>query len=234
MIKLIICGIGGRMGQRILALAKQDAAFKVVYGLETASFQGDMLDGVRVGSDLAAIKGADAVIDFTVAEASAKLVSEVAKYKKAYVIGTTGFNDAQRKVIATAAKKIPIVLAPNMSPGVNVFFKLAQEAARALPGYAAEIIEAHHVHKKDAPSGTALHAGGLIEQASGQKVNYQSIREGEIVGDHRVILTGPSERLELFHHAGSRDNFASGALTAAKWVVKKKPGLYGMKDVLGL
>src|SRR5262245_6970508 len=122
MIKLVICGIGGRMGQRILALAKQDPVFRVVYGLETATFQGDSLDGIRVGSDRSAIKGADVVIDFTVAEASTQLVSEVAKYKKAYVIGTTGFSDAQRKAIKAAAKKISIVLAPNMSPGVNVFF----------------------------------------------------------------------------------------------------------------
>src|SRR5690349_18900433 len=146
MIKLVISGIGGRMGQRILALARQDAAFKVVYGLESSSFQGSDLDGVRVGSDLSAIKGADVVIDFTVAEATAKLAPEVAKYKKALVIGTTGLDEDQLNEIAKVAKKIPVVRSANMSLGVNVFFKLAQEAARALSGYQAEIIETHHVH----------------------------------------------------------------------------------------
>jgi 4-hydroxy-tetrahydrodipicolinate reductase len=234
MIKLVISGIGGRMGQRILALARQDPAFKVVYGLETSTFQGSDLDGVRVGSDISAIKGADVVIDFTVAAAAARLAPEVAKYKKALIIGTTGLDEDQLNDISKIAKKIPLVRSPNMSLGVNVFFKIAQETARALPEYAVEIVETHHVHKKDAPSGTALHAGGLIEKESGRKVKYQSIREGEVVGDHRVIFNGPSERLELFHHAGSRDSFAAGALAAAKWVAKKKPGLYSMRDVLGL
>jgi 4-hydroxy-tetrahydrodipicolinate reductase len=232
-IKLIICGVGGRMGQRILALAQQDAAFEITYGLESPEYAGPK-PGPHVGSNTQEIKNADVVIDFTQAEATARLVRDVAKYKKAYVIGTTGFTDAQRAIIAEAARDIPIVQSPNMSLGVNVFFKLAQETARALPQYDVEIIETHHVHKKDAPSGTALHAGGLIEKATGKAVKYQSLREGEVVGDHQIIFKGPSERLELFHHAESRDSFAAGALAAAKWVVKQKPGLYAMKDVLGL
>jgi 4-hydroxy-tetrahydrodipicolinate reductase len=233
MIKLVICGVGGRMGQRILALARQDAEFKVLYGLESPNYK-ENPGGLRTGSDPGEIKNADVVIDFTVADATAQLAPEVAKYKKAYVIGTTGFNEDQLNNLAKLAKKIPVVRAPNMSLGVNVFFKIAQETARALPDYNVEIVEAHHVHKKDAPSGTALYAGGLIEKVTGKKVKYQSIREGEIVGDHRVIFNGPAERLELFHHAGSRDSFAAGALAAAKWLVKQKPGLYTMRDVLGL
>jgi 4-hydroxy-tetrahydrodipicolinate reductase len=233
MIKLIICGVGGRMGSRILALARQDSAFNVVYGLESPSFTGSV-ESLRAGVDVSEIKNADVVIDFTQAEATAQLVREVAKYKKAYVIGTTGFSEAQKAVIAEAARDIPIVQSPNMSLGVNVFFKLAQETARALPQYEVEIIETHHVHKKDAPSGTALHAGGLIEKITGKAVKYQSLREGEVVGDHQIIFKGPSERLELFHHAESRDSFAAGSLTAAKWIVKQKPGLYAMKDVLGI
>jgi len=231
--KLIICGIAGRMGSRILALAKEDPAFEVIYGLESPGFKGN-IEGIRAGDDVREIRNADIVIDFTAAEATAKLAPEVARYKKAYVIGTTGLSEAQRQVVADASRAIPIVHAPNMSMGVNVFFKIAQETARALPQYNVEIIEAHHVHKKDAPSGTALHAGGLIEKITGKSVTYQSIREGEIVGDHRVIFSGPSERLELFHHAGSRDSFAAGSLAAAKWLVKQTPGLYAMKDVLGL
>ncbi len=233
MIKLIVSGIAGRMGTRILALAQKDTAFEVVYGLESPGIKTGA-EGVRTGADFSEIKNADVVIDFTVPEASAQLVKEMESMKKAYVIGTTGFTEAQRAAISEAAKKIPVVLSPNMSLGVNVFFKLAQEAARKLPDYDVEIVEAHHQHKKDAPSGTALYAGGLIEKVTGRSVRYQSLREGEIVGDHRVILTGPSERLELFHHAASRDNFAAGSLVAAKWLVKQKPGLYGMQDVLGL
>lgn len=233
MIKLLICGIAGRMGTRILALAKQDAAFEVVYGLESPGYKGSV-EGVRTGDDIREIQHADVVIDFTVAEATVKLASEVAKYKKAYVIGTTGFSETQKKIIFDFSQAIPIMQSPNMSMGVNVFFKIAQETARALPKYDVEIIESHHVHKKDAPSGTALHAGSLIETITGKSVKYQSIREGEIVGDHRVIFNGPAERLELFHHAGSRDSFAAGSLTAAKWLVKQKPGLYSMNDVLGL
>jgi 4-hydroxy-tetrahydrodipicolinate reductase len=233
MINLIISGIAGRMGSRILALAQNDSAFNIVYGLESPGMKVGA-EGVPTGSDTSEIKNADVVIDFTIAEASEKLLSKMVSMKKAYIIGTTGFSDAQKNLIIDAARIIPIVFSPNMSLGVNVFFKLAQEAARALPGYDVEIIEAHHVHKKDAPSGTALHAGGLIEKVTKRSVKYQSIREGEIVGDHRVILSGPSERLELFHHAASRDNFAAGALVAAKWAVQQKPGLYTMKDVLGL
>ncbi len=230
MIKLAIAGIGGRMGQRILALAIRDADFSVVYGLDRQYIPGI---SVPTGSDVTALYKTDVVIDFSAPEVSLVLAEQAAEKKFKLVIGTTGFGEAEEKMLSEAARKTAIVKAPNMSLGVNVFFKLAQEAARAL-GYDAEIIETHHVHKKDKPSGTALFAGGLIEKATGKNVKYQSLREGEVVGDHKVIFTGPSERIELFHHAGSRDTFAAGALQAAKWVVKQKPGLYGMKDVLGL
>ena len=121
-----------------------------------------------------------------------------------------------------------------MSLGVNVFFKAAQEVARALPDYAVHIQETHHTKKKDAPSGTALQAGRLIEKVSRQKVTYESFREGDVVGDHRIIFKGPADRLELLHHAESRDILAAGALQAARWVAGKEPGLYSMQDVLGL
>jgi 4-hydroxy-tetrahydrodipicolinate reductase len=233
MVRLIIAGVAGRMGRRLYALAQKDAALQVVYGLESPKTVA-IIDGVRIGSETSEIKGADVVIDFTVAEATAALLPHVVSHKKAFVIGTTGFSAEQEQKIAEAARAIPIVKSANMSLGVNVFFKAAQNVARALPDYAVHIQETHHVHKKDAPSGTALEAGRLIEQVSKQKVTYESIREKELIGDHRIIFTGPSDKLELFHHAESRDLFAAGALQAAKWVVGKKPGLYTMWDVLGL
>jgi len=233
MIKLLIAGVAGRMGQRIHALASQDPAFKVVYGLEAPSSIAT-LPGLPIGSDKSNIQKADVVIDFTVAEATTTLLPEVVNYRKAMVIGTTGFSAEQEAKIAHAAKEIPIVISFNMSLGVNVFFKVAQEVARALPGYSVHIQETHHTQKKDAPSGTALQAGRLIEKVSRQKVTYESFREGAVVGDHRIIFKGPSDSLELLHHAESRDIFVTGALQAARWVVGKEPGLYSMWDVLGL
>jgi 4-hydroxy-tetrahydrodipicolinate reductase len=233
MIHLLIAGIAGRMGQRIYALSSMDPAFKVVYGLETPENIAT-LPGLPIGCDTGHIQKADVVIDFTAAGATTALLPEVVKYQKAMVIGTTGFSAEQESEIADAAQKIPIVISFNMSLGVNVFFKVAQEVAKALTGYSVHIQETHHTKKKDAPSGTALQAGRLIEKVSKQKVTYESFREGDVVGDHRIIFKGPSDHLELFHHAESRDIFATGALQAAKWVVGKKPGLYSMWDVLGL
>jgi len=232
-IRLIIAGAAGRMGQRIHALASQDPALKVIYGLEALSAVAT-LPGLPVGSDKSSIQKGDVVIDFTVAEATVTLLPELVRFRKAMVIGTTGFSAEQEAKIAQAAKEIPIVISFNMSLGVNVFFKVAQEVAKALPGYAVHIQETHHTKKKDAPSGTALQAGRLIEKVSKQKVTYESFREGDVVGDHRIIFKGPSDRLELLHHAESRDIFAVGALQAAKWVADKGPGLYSMRDVLGL
>jgi len=165
---------------------------------------------------------------------AAQLLPEVVNDRKAMVIGTTGFSPEQETLITHAAEEIPIVFSSNMSLGVNVFFKVAQEVAKALPGYSVHIQETHHTKKKDAPSGTALHAGRLIEKVSRQKVTYESFREGDVVGDHRIIFKGSSDRLELLHHAESRDILATGALQAARWVAGKEPGLYSMQDVLGL
>jgi 4-hydroxy-tetrahydrodipicolinate reductase len=232
-IKLIIAGIAGRMGGRLLELASRDPAFEVVYGLEAPSTVA-ALPGLPIGSDKSFIQKGDVVLDFTVADATVALLPEVVRYRKAMVIGTTGFSAEQEAKMTQAAKEIPIVVSFNMSLGVNVFFKAAQEVAKALPGYAVHIQETHHTKKKDAPSGTALQAGRLIEKVSKQKVTYESFREGDVVGDHRIIFKGPSDRLELLHHAESRDIFATGALQAAKWVAGKAPGLYSMRDVLGL
>ena len=233
MVRLVIAGIAGRMGQRLHALSLKDSELKVVYGLESPKTTA-VVEGVRLGSDTAELKNADVVIDFTIAEATIALLPQVVAHKKAIVIGTTGFTELDEKKIVAAAKVIPIVKSANMSLGVNIFFKTAQDITRALPNYAVHIQETHHIHKKDAPSGTALQAGRLIEQISKQKVTYESIREEEVVGDHKIIFTGPADKIELFHHAESRDIFAAGALQAAKWVFGKKPGLYSMSDVLGL
>jgi len=231
-IKLIVVGAAGRMGQRITDLALKDPTFEPFYGLETGGKQSPL--AISSGSDRSVLVKGDVAIDFTIAEATLSLLPEMVKARKPYVIGTTGFDANGEKAIAEAARTIPIVKSYNMSLGVNVFFRVAQQIAKVLPGYSFHIDETHHVHKKDAPSGTALQAGRLIEEASGKKVTYESFREGEVVGDHRVIIQGPTDRIELFHHADSRDIFASGALEAAKWVVKQKPGLYNMFDVLGV
>jgi 4-hydroxy-tetrahydrodipicolinate reductase len=230
-LRIAIAGAAGRMGTRIAALAAQDSAMKVVYGLEAPGKSAPA--AFPIGSDFDALSQADVVIDFTVAAVSMRLLPEVRKHGKAYVIGTTGFSATEEAAIAEAARVIPIVKSSNMSSSVNVFFKVAEQIAKALPYYTVHIQETHHVHKKDAPSGTALQAGRLIESVSHQKPTYESMREGEVIGDHRVIFKGPADRLELFHHAESRDIFAAGALQAARWVAGRAPKLYSMTDVLG-
>lgn len=230
--RLLIAGAAGRMGLRITDLALQDRDFEVVYGLTLAGEKGDKR--ISSGADESHLEKADVVIDFTSPASTVQLARKMAALKKPYVIGTTGLNPDEEREVESLASQIPILKSPNMSLGVNVFFKIARETAKALKSYSVEIIETHHVHKKDAPSGTALQAGRYIEQAGGQKVRYQSLREGEVVGDHRIVFTGPADRLEIFHHADSRDTFAAGSLQAAKWLIRQRPGLYSMQNVLGL
>lgn len=234
-LKLVIVGALGRMGRRLTELAREDRAVEVVLGVERAladASGGKALCPITANFD--EVKSGDVLIDFSAPEATMDVLDRVVRHKKPLVIGTTGFSAEQEGKIAHAAKEIPVVVSFNMSLGVNVFFKVAQQIAKALPGYSVHIQETHHSKKKDAPSGTALQAGRLIEKVAKQKVTYESFREGDVVGDHRIIFKGPADRLELFHHAESRDIFAVGALQAAKWVAGKKPGLYSMQDVLGL
>ena len=181
---------------------------------------------------------ANVIIDFTIPSATLANLEMLAKWNKnvgvnakkiAAVIGTTGFSDKEKALIKAHAKKIPIVMSPNMSRGVNLMLRLVHEASRILKGYEIDITEVHHIHKKDAPSGTAL---ALAEQVP-HKVEIKSVREGEVVGEHTVAFATGGERLELKHTAHSRDAFAAGALDAAVWAAGKKPGLYSMKDVLG-
>lgn len=212
--------------------------------------------GIKVTDDLAeACKEADGIIDFTVPVATLAHARYAAEHNVAMVIGTTGFSSDERKQLEKLADGFPCVLAPNMSIGVNVMFNAAKKLAQSLgDDYDVEIVEAHHRNKVDAPSGTALRLADVVADALGRdieevgtfsrhgaigprgdkEIGIQTIRGGDIVGEHTVMFIGPGERIELTHRAANRDNFASGAIRALKWVVGRPPGLYSMDDVLGL
>ena len=255
MLNIIVCGAAGKMGQSILRLASADGDLKILGGVETQDYVSKCPVEYKATSDLSEfITAADVVIDFSTVTASLKYLSIAEKYKKPMVLGTTGFEASQVEQIKKASGVIPVVFSPNMSIGVNILFKLAEEAALAMPGYDAEIVELHHNQKKDAPSGTALKLAQIIAKAFGrdldkvgvygrkgitgqrkkEEIGIMSVRAGDIVGDHTVYFAGTGERLELTHRAQSRDTLAQGALTAAKWIAKQKAGLYDMQDVLGL
>jgi 4-hydroxy-tetrahydrodipicolinate reductase len=222
-VRVALIGARGRMGQTITDLAKSDPAVDIVAQCDI----GDAID--------TAMKDCDAAIDFSNASAIEEVCRVAAQNKRALVIGTTGHSAQQRQLIRKTAESLPIVFASNFSVGVNSLFALTRRAAQILgPEFKAEIIEIHHTKKKDAPSGTAKTLGEILTDQLKIEVPIESIREGDVVGEHTVTFTGPSERLELTHRAGSRQIFASGALRAAQWVVEKSPGLYSMQDVLGL
>ncbi|SNZ07898.1 dihydrodipicolinate reductase [Persephonella hydrogeniphila] len=267
MVKVIISGIMGRMGKKIAEIAYQDPDVEIGGGVErpdcvhfhenVGEIIGEKIDAPVV-SDLAKIiDRGDVVIDFagnTEAVLGHLRLLAADKNKKAMVIGTTGFTEDQIKEIKELSTEVPVVLAPNMSIGVNLLFKLVQEAAKALKGkgYDIEVIEMHHRFKKDAPSGTAVKIVDILKEETGiKKVVYGregiyengrpsdeigvfALRGGDVVGEHTVIFAGMGERIELTHKAGSRDIFAKGAVEAAKWVKDKPAGLYDMMDVLGL
>jgi 4-hydroxy-tetrahydrodipicolinate reductase len=237
MIKVVVAGAAGRMGTSIINLAAQDKELEVIYGLEALAKENSISSSIcPIGSDISQIKVADVVINFATAEGTmVGLRPAMLKYSVPWVIGTTGFNSNQEDTLKEISKRIAIVKSSNMSLGVNAFFKAAQQIAKVLPEYDVHIQEAHHIHKKDSPSGTALQVGKLIADITGRSVKYASVREGEIVGDHRVTFSSAVDTIEIFHHAETRDIFALGALQAAKWLVKqKRPGLYSMQDVLGM
>ena len=171
-------------------------------------------------------------IDFSSPSATLDLLSMAEVEKKCLVVGTTGFDALQLSKIEAAAEHIPILLSPNMSVGVNLLFKMVKEAVCVLSGYEINIVETHHVHKKDAPSGTAKKIAFLINSGGGKVSDIKSIREDEIVGEHRIVFESESDRIELLHSAKTRDIFAQGALQAAKWLVNKAAGLYSMDNVL--
>jgi 4-hydroxy-tetrahydrodipicolinate reductase len=225
-LSIAVCGATGRTGARVAALADADPRFRVVARVDRAG-AGDFADQAGACS---------VVVDFSAPEAAVRFAAACARAKVAFVTGTTGLDQAQRGRIAEAARKTAVFSAPNFSRGVALLAHLASEAARRLPGFDAAIVETHHAGKRDAPSGTALRLARAVQEGRGTDaaVPTASVRAGDVVGDHSLVLAGPGERLELIHRAESRDVFARGALDAALWLAKKKPGLYGMNDLLGL
>jgi 4-hydroxy-tetrahydrodipicolinate reductase len=213
------------MGKTVVDLAKADPKIDIVA-------QCDLGDPIAP-----AMKNCDVAIDFSHADAIDEICRAGLQHGKSLVIGTTGHSQQQRNLIEDAARSLPIVLASNFSVGVNVLFWLTRKAAELIgQEFNPKIIETHHKMKKDAPSGTAKTLAETLKGArkSQNEIPIQSVREGEVVGEHTVIFTGPGERLELTHRAASREIFARGALRAAQWIVGKSPGLYSMQDVLGL
>lgn len=264
-IKIVVAGCSGRIG-RILLENVQKSDDLVLHGAldHTSSEQvgrdaGEITGvpcGVKITTDIAsALRGADVLIDFTRPEGTLHHLSFCQKLGVRMVIGTTGFNAGQKEQLRAASQNIGIVFSPNMSVGVNLTFKLLEIAARILDkGYDIEIIEAHHRHKVDAPSGTALGMGEVIARTLGRNldecavygrsgvtgerdsstIGFATIRGGDIVGDHTVLFAGTGERIEISHKASSRTTFALGALRAARFLQTHPAGMYDMQDVLGL
>jgi 4-hydroxy-tetrahydrodipicolinate reductase len=253
------------MGRASLEAALNDAGFKLCAALEQGGNPslgkdaGELVGkpcGVLISAEVEkVIAGCNALIDFTRPEGTLAHVAACRRAHVNMVIGTTGCSDAEKKTIAEAARDIAIVMAPNMSIGTNLVFKLSDLAARVLDeSYDVEIIEAHHRHKVDAPSGTALHIGEIIAGARGAKlsdravhgrsgvtgerkpgaIGFSAVRAGDIVGEHVVMFAGTGERVEITVRSGSRATYASGALRAARFVAQKKSGLFDMQDVLAL
>ena len=224
-VRVLLVGAAGRMGKTVVDLAAADPKIEIVA-------QCDLGDPIEP-----AMKTCDVIIDFSQPDAIDEICRSATQHRKSLVIGTTGHSREQRRTIEKAAESLPIVFASNFSIGVNVLFWLTRKTAELLGrDFNPEIIETHHKMKKDAPSGTAKTLAEVLKAVRKTKdeIPIQSIREGEIVGEHTVIFAGPSERLELVHRAASREIFARGALRAANWIVGKPPGLYSMQDVLGL
>jgi 4-hydroxy-tetrahydrodipicolinate reductase len=222
---VLLIGAAGRMGQTIRDLAQSDPEIKIAALCDL----GDPIEQ--------AVKNCDVAIDFSHADAIDEICRAALANGKSIVIGTTGHSQQQRATIEETARSVPIVFASNFSVGVNVLFWLTRKAAGFLgAAFSPEIIETHHKLKKDAPSGTAKTLAGILKAAQEirSQIPIESIRQGDVVGEHTVIFNGPGERLELTHRAASREIFARGALRAAKWIVGKPPGLYSMQDVLGL
>ena len=220
---MLLIGAAGRMGKTVRELARNDSDIQI-------AAQCDLGDPIEP-----AMKNCDVAIDFSQADSIDEICRAASQHGKPLVIGTTGHSQQQRKTIEEIAHSVPIVLASNFSVGVNVLFWLTQKAAELLGSdFNPEIVETHHKMKKDAPSGTAKTLAEILKATRHGEIPIQSIREGDVVGEHAVILGGPGESLELTHRATNRRIFAGGALRAAKWIVDKPPSLYSMQDVLGL
>jgi 4-hydroxy-tetrahydrodipicolinate reductase len=258
-IRVAIAGSGGRMGKVLLECLAQADDLVLHAALENAGSPllcNVVADGVKITADLeTALKGADVLIDFTRPEGTLRHLEVCRKLRVNMVVGTTGMSAQQKAQLGAGAQDIGIVFAPNMSVGVNLLFKLLETASRVLDkGYDIEIIEAHHRHKVDAPSGTALGLGQVIAKTLGRDlekcavygregvtgerdpstIGFATVRGGDIVGDHTVLFAGIGERIEITHKASSRATFAIGALRAARFLKANKAGLYDMQDVLEL
>jgi 4-hydroxy-tetrahydrodipicolinate reductase len=265
MLNVAVAGAGGRMGRMLIeaVLASADCSLSgaldlpasPALGQDAGAFAG-RATGVAITADLRqGLAGADVLIDFTRPEGTLAHLALCRRLGVRAVIGTTGFTPEQKAGVAAAAEQIAIVFAPNMSVGVNVMLRLIEMAARSLgEGYDIEVLEAHHRHKVDAPSGTALAMGEVLARARGVdlathgvfarhghtgerpagSIGFATLRGGDIVGEHMVMFAGTGERIEISHKSGSRANYADGSLRAARFVAGRKSGLYGMDDVLGL
>ena len=266
MVRVAITGVTGRMGKCLVQAAHQNNSIDIEaavarsespsLGLDSGELAGIQANNVVVTDHLQnCMSSVDVVIDFTLPDPSMLNLAVCQQAGRAMVIGTTGFSPEQRQQIEIAAQLIPVVLAPNMSVGVNLSFKLLEIAAKVLgDSVDIEIIEAHHRYKLDAPSGTALRMGEVVADVLGRDLNTQAIwsrhgqmdqrkqdeigfsviRAGDIVGEHTVMFADEGERIEITHKASSRMTFASGAMRAALWIADKPSGLYDMQDVLGL
>ena len=223
--RVLLIGAAGRMGKTISDLAKDDPKIDIIARCDL----GDPIEP--------AMRNCDVAIDFSHAGAITDICRAALQHRKPLVIGTTGHSTEQRSTIEVTAQLLPIVFASNFSIGVNVLFWLTRKAAERLGGdFDAKIVETHHKMKKDAPSGTAKTLAEVLNTTKKTKreIPIQSIREGDVVGEHTVVFSGPGECLELTHRAASREIFARGALRAAEWIVSQPPGLYSMQNVLGL
>jgi 4-hydroxy-tetrahydrodipicolinate reductase len=211
------------MGRALVGCAQSDPELQLVGEVD----QGDDLAKV--------IARADAIVDFSVREATATVAKLAADHKKALVIGTTGHSEGEKTALRGLTKTIPVVWSANFSTGVNALFWVTQKVAGIVGNnWEVEVVETHHTAKKDAPSGTAKRLQEILKQVRGKEAPAHALRIGDVVGDHTVMFGAPGERIELTHRASSRETFARGALVAAKWAVDQKPGLYDMQDVLGL
>jgi len=266
MLKIAITGAAGRMGKTLIEACHQAEGCSVnaaierpgmsLIGADAGELAGVGTLNVQLVDDVASVvDDFDTLIDFTSIETTLNNLQICKDNGKHIIIGTTGFNDSQKQLIKDAAQKTAVVFAPNMSVGVNLCLKLLEMAASVLnEDYDIEVIEAHHRHKVDAPSGTALRMGEVVAETLGRDLNecavygreghtgarepgtigFETIRAGDIVGEHTVMFATEGERVEITHKASSRMTFAKGAVRAAKWLQGKDKGLYDMRDVLGL
>ena len=264
-LNIAVAGSSGRMGRTLIEAISRSSDTRLAAALEQPGHAhvgkdaGELVgapNGVRISDDIpGALKGCDVLIDFTRPEGTLAHLAICRRLGLRMVIGTTGFSDEGRNAISEASKALAISMASNFSVGVNVTFKLLEVAAKALSsGYDVEVIEAHHRHKVDAPSGTALRMGEVVAQALGRDlrrsamhgregvtgerkddtIGFSAIRGGDLVGDHTVMFIGTGERVEVTHRASSRANYANGALRAARFIMQRANGLFDMQDVLSL